>query len=624
MVNNGGAVLIHSRRGMNRAVVLAIAYLMDKYSWTLDKAARYYESKVHKEDMYQVKEWFLKQLREYENYLKFEENRNLTNDFNFDKEVNTEEQMLVNTWINSQSKMKDRMSLCKENSMPFDNVYRQKSGKRGLTWATQVANVIPLKENLNININEMKKKAKENIKNHQQDKNLDKRIKNYLKGSSMPKRGSTPAKMCNGLGKRIKNLKNILNQNRKSKPKTLNSLTTKGFGNKLEVPGKKSRRVNHSLNSLKDSKEMDTTNKRNRNKTPAKISIKNKKKNVNSNELKKMEKLIKSIEHRNKIYHSHQNNFISDTKLSTNQRKKMINSVSTNIKPFTPSKKNLETFRSGSVIANREEGKSQNQTPVTNDETLRLKTESDERVKKMVDNATINNLGDQIKSRIQSRSRSRRKEKKSGSGFEVKPDDKSPIAKPIMQGAESNDEYNFMKSYNEVKRTGSTQPNYYYTKGDSYMSSVNKNNKSSKANMIKVKIEDAYKFVSPRTTRGLNLLPKREGSGKFNHPSFTRKSTFEVQKHHSKSNQQNTINSEPKIKILGDKKQANGNTLQIPTGRVKTSRSPRKTRNTTQITPKTCKSILNSVLVTGQSRRQSVAKSQNKGSRYKRSSVAVS
>lgn len=633
MVNNGGAVLIHSRRGMNRAVVLAIAYLMDKYSWTLEKAGRYYKSKVHKEDLYQIKDYFLNQLKEYEEYLKLEEKRSLTTDFIFDDQVNTEEQMLVNTWINSQSKMQDRISLSKDTSTGLGKVNTAKSQKKKkLVWAVQVANLIPFKENLNLDLNRLKARANKGIKNHQQGRNLDSRIKNYLKGTT-PKRGSTPAKMCNGLGKRIKNLKNILSQNRKSKPNRLNSLTPQGYGNKLDVPGKKGRKINRSMNSLKDSsKDIDFLDKNKRSKTPAKISLKEKKKNVDTSEIKKMEKLIKSIEQRNKKYLGSQNNFNSESRFNSNYAdRKMINSVSTHIKPFTPSKPAQESYRSGSVMANKGEGKSQNLTPVTSEATTRVKTESDEKAKQIMEAASINNnLGDQIKKRIQSRSRSKRKEKTQQSNYEVKPDDKSPVAQPMTSGiGESNDEYNFLQTYNEVKRTGSTKPNYYYQKGDSYLTSVVKNNKSSKSKMIKVKIEDAYKFVSPRTTRGLKMVPKvpqREGSSNFNPASFTRKNTYEIKKHQSGSNHHQMITSDPKIKILGDTKKLNNNSLQIPKGdrRIKTSRSPRKTRNTTKISAKTPKSVLNNILITGQSRRQSVAKSQKTSSRYKRSSVAVS
>lgn len=200
VVNNGGAILIHSRKGMNRCVTLGLAYLMQKYNWTLSKAERYYKSKVNKEDFYEVKEWFLQQLREYEKYLREEENRNLTDDFIFVEEVNTEEQMMVNTWINSQNK-----------NYGLNKLKNGKSEKKrkSLVWHQDVVQLIPFKENLDIDIHELMGKSR-GLNRGSLTPNLS------IIDDNHSKRGSTPANLCNDIGKRIKNLKSIIHQNKNS------------------------------------------------------------------------------------------------------------------------------------------------------------------------------------------------------------------------------------------------------------------------------------------------------------------------------------------------------------------------------------------------------------------------
>lgn len=200
-MNNGGAILVHSRKGMNRSVTLALAYLMQKYNWTLEKAEKYYKSKVHKDDIYEVKEWFLKQLRDFENYLRVDEKRELSNDFVFQEEVNTEEQMMVNTWLNSQNLNP------KKNDLDGNKKVKK---KRNLTWAQEVAQLIPLKENLNIDLKELK--AKGIVRERNQRRNAKKMNYNT---QNLLKRGSTPAKISSDLGRRIRNLKSILNKKKK-------------------------------------------------------------------------------------------------------------------------------------------------------------------------------------------------------------------------------------------------------------------------------------------------------------------------------------------------------------------------------------------------------------------------
>lgn len=189
---------------MNRAVTVAIAYLMQKYSWTLEKAQKYYRSKVHKDDVYDVREFLVKQLQDFEKYLQNEEKRTLSNDFIFEKEVNTEEQMMVNTWINSQNMVSDRISLSIK-SVTSINKGKNLKKKKNLKWANEVAQLIPHKENLDIDIEKFNKNEKNN--------DIEERVARYI-NSKNSRRGSTPAKLSTGLGRRIENLKNLINKNK--------------------------------------------------------------------------------------------------------------------------------------------------------------------------------------------------------------------------------------------------------------------------------------------------------------------------------------------------------------------------------------------------------------------------
>lgn len=99
VLNDGNGVLVHSFYGMNRSVVVLAAFMMKRYHWSAKKSLEFLKVKKHTIDL---RESFMKQLLEYEKYLRGQGNK-LTKGW-FPKKVSKisdEELVMNNTYLNT-------------------------------------------------------------------------------------------------------------------------------------------------------------------------------------------------------------------------------------------------------------------------------------------------------------------------------------------------------------------------------------------------------------------------------------------------------------------------------------------------------------------------------------------
>ena len=66
-LQKGSSVLVHSIRGQSRSGCVIVAYLMQKYYWTLDKALQFLR---FRRSNIKIRSSFLRQLRDFEEELK--------------------------------------------------------------------------------------------------------------------------------------------------------------------------------------------------------------------------------------------------------------------------------------------------------------------------------------------------------------------------------------------------------------------------------------------------------------------------------------------------------------------------------------------------------------------------
>ena len=95
-MEQGESCLIHSVNGKSRACAVTVAYLMKKYSWSLNKCLEFISSKKEK---LEIRNNYMHQMKELEG--RMNQIYKLSSDWTNIK--NQEELILANTFINSKS-----------------------------------------------------------------------------------------------------------------------------------------------------------------------------------------------------------------------------------------------------------------------------------------------------------------------------------------------------------------------------------------------------------------------------------------------------------------------------------------------------------------------------------------
>jgi protein-tyrosine phosphatase len=95
-LQKGSSVLVYSIRGQSRSGCVVLAYLMQKYHWTLDKTLQFLR---FRRPNIKIRSSFLRQLKDFEEELKKE--TQLTNNWIDSVEIDSEELTLRNTYMNS-------------------------------------------------------------------------------------------------------------------------------------------------------------------------------------------------------------------------------------------------------------------------------------------------------------------------------------------------------------------------------------------------------------------------------------------------------------------------------------------------------------------------------------------
>jgi protein-tyrosine phosphatase len=67
VISQGNSILVHSKHGMNRSVVLIACFLMSRYSWSPEKSMEFI---LIKKPTVRLRQSFFDQLKDFERYLK--------------------------------------------------------------------------------------------------------------------------------------------------------------------------------------------------------------------------------------------------------------------------------------------------------------------------------------------------------------------------------------------------------------------------------------------------------------------------------------------------------------------------------------------------------------------------
>ena len=191
-LTKGEGLLVHSVKGINRALVIVVVYFMKKFCWSLKKCLEFIKIKVKNG---KIEKYFLKQLESYEKRIK----RKMSKEwYNLTSIKSDEEMMIRNTYLNSLLKENG-----KNNKNKFINMIKSQykikyNTNHHVSWGNinnQTENDLFLKQNINdieshIRLKPEKKCIKtenplkddsdtENIKNYI-DSNLNKYMSNNI------------------------------------------------------------------------------------------------------------------------------------------------------------------------------------------------------------------------------------------------------------------------------------------------------------------------------------------------------------------------------------------------------------------------------------------------------------
>lgn len=328
--------------------------------------------------------------------------------------------------------------------------------------------------------------------------------------------------------------------------------------------------------------------RRTREKTPAKISMREKHELIKAMK-RKQHDLMRSIELSNR---NHTQSFLSDSKVF---HKKLKNSYSgqIQIQPFTASKKHYN------------EGKFPHESEIKKSVVL------NENLKKILETAPAVDFSKDIRKKIDAFSNN----KLESTTTNLNNDETQPKVSPFLSGEAKKDEYNFMNSYTE---------SYYLQRNNPIFQSLRPKKKDNN-NSLPVKPDETYTFLSPSKKRGTDYRSPRQSSA-IQQNILSRTGNFDLNAANSNTPIQQIFNTEKTIKIKGESSTIRENNfLNINNDRNCVSKSPRSRRNTSKLDSSTQKSILNTILM---SNKRDINDYQNKkrhnSTRYNRSSVAMS
>ena len=179
-LTKGEGLLVHSVKGINRALVIVVVYFMKKFCWSLKKCLEFIKIKVKNG---KIEKYFLKQLESYEKRIK----RKMSKEwYNLTSIKSDEEMMIRNTYLNSLLKENG-----KNNKNKFINMIKSQykikyNTNHHVSWGNinnQTENDLFLKQNINdIDSHIRLKPEKKCIKteNPLKDDSDTENIKNYI------------------------------------------------------------------------------------------------------------------------------------------------------------------------------------------------------------------------------------------------------------------------------------------------------------------------------------------------------------------------------------------------------------------------------------------------------------
>ena len=130
-LTKGEGLLVHSVKGLNRALIIVTIYFMKKFSWSLKKCLEFLNIKIKNG---KIKNYFLRQLEIYEKRIK----RKLSKEwFNLNSIKSDEEMMIRNTYLNSLMKSQIKDNIYKSgnlSSYQFSQYKNRYNSKQHISW----------------------------------------------------------------------------------------------------------------------------------------------------------------------------------------------------------------------------------------------------------------------------------------------------------------------------------------------------------------------------------------------------------------------------------------------------------------------------------------------------------
>ena len=130
-LTKGEGLLVHSVKGLNRALIIVTIYFMKKFSWSLKKCLEFLNIKIKNG---KIKNYFLRQLEIYEKRIK----RKLSKEwFNLNSIKSDEEMMIRNTYLNSLMKSQIKDNIYKSGNLSgyqFSQYKNRYNSKQHISW----------------------------------------------------------------------------------------------------------------------------------------------------------------------------------------------------------------------------------------------------------------------------------------------------------------------------------------------------------------------------------------------------------------------------------------------------------------------------------------------------------
>ena len=238
----GEGLLVHSVKGVNRALIIVILYFMKKFAWSLKKCLELIDIKVKN---VKIKKYFLKQLESYEKKIK----RKMSKEWYNVNSINSDEEMMIrNTYLNSLIKSQNKNIIHKNGNI---NKQQYKSHlKKHVIWG-----------NINYENKDdlLLKKQIKDIDVHILLKPLKKCIKTDISVKEETELENVNEYINNNLHKYMSN--NIVNENTDINDKT-NEKTLINLGLNMKIVDKINQ-INNNFNNLNMPKQRPNSAEKN-------------------------------------------------------------------------------------------------------------------------------------------------------------------------------------------------------------------------------------------------------------------------------------------------------------------------------------------------------------------------